>query len=143
MSVTPVHLPGEYVRLVKLYDTLAAEANEDEFVGSKTKLYESTGLSMKYYPVLFELLTNMGSIDQTHKGNSREPTRIRIGEAPTLEGYNAVVSSVTLTTRVSLDTLRRKVASLEERIPPIDLNRTLISLDARLRALEERDSQGG
>ena len=141
MSVE-VEAPSEFYRAVKLYDVLNRESKDGWFVGSKTKVYESTSLSMKYYPDLFELLTNMGSIEQTQRGNSHEPTRIRIGDAPTLERYLAVSDTLTLTKRDTLDTLRKKVASLEERIPPIDLSRTLINLESRLSALEQTRESG-
>lgn len=143
MSIEHAVEPRGFKRAVRLYEALRDAAVDGEFVGAKTKLYESTGLSMKYYPELWELLTNMGSIQQTQRGTAQQPTKILVLEPPQLENYDAANESVTLTRGATLDTLRARVAAIEERIPPIDLNRFLFSLDTRLKEIEEWIEQHG
>lgn len=146
MSVTSTVEPRGFQRAMKLYKALEAEAVDGEFVGSKTRVYDSTGLSMTYYPHLWQLLTTMGCIEQTQRGNTQQPTRIKLLGAPKLEVFSAANDTVVLTRGVTLDTLRAKVASIEGRLPNIDLNRFLYSLDARLTQIEEwieQHSEGG
>jgi hypothetical protein len=137
VSIQPAVEPRGYLRAVKLYEALERESVDGEFVGSKTRVYESTGLSMKYYPHLWALLTQMGCIEQTHRGNPQQPTRIKVYDPPSLDRYEAANDTVVLTRGDSLDTLRAKVKSIEERMPSIDLNRFLYSLDTRLKEIEE------
>lgn len=136
--------PPEFERLNRLYDALHDEAQRTDgglrvFEGSKTKLYDETGLSMKYYGDYFRMLEQMECIKETRSGNSVYPTRIELYKAPALDNYLEMLPRFTdLTKRESLGTLRKKVATLEERMPPIDLNRFLMSLDEQLSKLDER-----
>lgn len=138
MSVTHAVEPRGFLRAVKLYEALERESADGEFVGSKTRVYEDTGMSMKYYPILWQLLTTMGCIEQTQRGNPAQPTRIKLFGPPKLETYDTANETVVLTRGDTMDTLRAKVASIEGRLPNIDLNRFLFSLDSRLTRIEER-----
>lgn len=131
-------MTNEYQRLVKLYNVVDANAKDGTFEGSKTRLYEETRLSMKHYPRLWKLLEEMGCIQQLQRGTAQSPTIIKVVHPPTPQDFERVDGSVVgLTPPDSLDTLRKKVATLEERIPPINLARTLVSLDDRIAQIED------
>ena len=130
---------SEFERIDRLYKAIAEDANDEGiFTGSKTNLYLGTRLSMKHYPRVWGLLEDMGCIEQISRGTSRAPTVIKVIRAPTVEDYERV-SEITmhLPHNDNLDMIRRKVATIEERIPPIDLARTFKSIDDRLKVIED------
>jgi hypothetical protein len=127
-----------------LYKELETRADGNAFVGKKVEAFIATGLPQSRYSRLFYLLTETGCIVQVQRGNSLVPTVITLVHPPdpaAIEG--AYVKRKSLTTSTVPANIVQRVEAIEGRLPNIDLNSYIQSLDKRLEAIEARLDEGG
>lgn len=136
--------PKLFDHIVATYDELAKHALDKDgkltFEGSKVEAYRSVNLSQSYYTPIFDALTEMGCIEQVQRGFARTPSVIVLHKRPVLSEFEGMYRGG-LTKPTKLDTLRQQIENLDRRLPSIDLNGYIISLDQRLSELEARLSR--
>lgn len=138
------YTPKLFDHIVATYDELAKHALDKDgkltFEGSKVEAYRSVNLSQSYYTPIFDALTEMGCIEQVQRGFARTPSVIVLHKRPVLSEFEGMYRGV-LTKPTKLDTLRQQIENLDRRLPSIDLNGYILSLDQRLSDIEARLSR--
>lgn len=145
-TIDPV--PKLFEHATSVYNELAQRARLDNgeidgtlrFEGSKVEAFRAVKISQMYYTPIFDLLTELGCIEQVRRGTSSQPSVIVLHKPPVLEEFTASHTKV-LTKPTPLDTLRQQIEDMRRRLPDIDLNSYILSLDTRLSDLEARLSK--
>jgi hypothetical protein len=132
-----------YEHALSVYNELQNRAGEPDkhgkmrFEGSKVEAYRAVGVSQAYYSQIFDSLTELGCIEQVRRGASGHPSVIVLHYPPDPGAFAEVYRAV-LTKPHPLDTIREELDELRRRLPDIDINSFIISLDARLTEYEGR-----
>lgn len=107
------------------------------FEGSKVDAFREAKISQGYYSLIFDVMTEAGWIEQTRRGGGRNPSLIVLHRAPVAEELEQVYLSP-LTKSTPLDTIRQQMEVLARRLPSVDVDSFIVSLDHRLTAIEAR-----
>jgi hypothetical protein len=92
---------------------------------------------MIHYGQTYYYLEELGCIEIVRDG-AKLITRV-LKDVPAPDDFEQEIQFVRrLSSRRSLASIEQALVSLEERIPPINLNRFLLSLDTRVKEIEER-----
>ena len=129
-----------YEHMNKMYLYLDDNATENVFEGSKVEAFRALKISQAYYTPVFDSLTELGCIEQVQRGNSGRPSRIVLHKPPDLDEFNERYTKL-LTTPKPHDTLQQQIDDVRRRLPDIDLNSYIVSLDNRLTDIEARLSE--
>ena len=132
--------PKFFSHLVNLYKVLEADAVEGEWVGSQREAFDSLGLSAAYNPKLYRALRGLGCIETIVRGAGGRESRLRLIEPPQIERFREWDHDAgRLTHRLSLSNIESRLASIEQRLPNISLADWIVSVEARLEAIERED----
>lgn len=134
-----------YEHTLKLYEELDKRGKMGDdgvkvFDGSKVAAFRSLGISQAYYSRMFKALTELGCVEQVRRGTSHTTSILRLHHPPDPDDLKEVYASL-LTKPDPTDTLRQEMEVLQRRLPSIDLNSFIVSVDRRLVDLERRLSE--
>lgn len=140
-------IPAIFNHMAAMYNELESRAEPHEngtlkFEGAKTDAFRALGVSQGYYTTIFDSLTEMGCIEQIRRGSGGQGSVILLHHPPEFDEYVSIYRT-RLTRPSPLDTIRQQVKDMQRRLPEIDLNSFILSLDKRLTEIEERLEQGG
>jgi len=131
--------PKLFQHCERVYEALQEKATGDIFEGSKVEVFRSVGISQGYYSEVFDILTELGCIEQTRRGTSGQTSMIALHHPPELEEFRQMYRN-SLTKRSPLDSIRQQVDDLRKGMPQVDVDSFIISVDGRLSDLESRVS---
>ena len=129
---------------IALYDALSAKADGDTFTGKVTEVYQTLGISNQYYSRIIRALVEVGSIEHVQRGHHKRPTIYRLIDRPTreqLEQYDFLTPG-TKRKRVTDKELLQRLEKLERSTQGIDVIAAFTNLEARIKALEKKQSGG-
>jgi len=107
------------------------------FEGSKLAVFRELGISQGYYSQTFAILTELGCIEQLQKGSVARPTVIALHKPPDVDEFKGMYRSV-LTGSSSSDTLATEIEDIKRRLPQVEINSYIVSLEKRLGELDAR-----
>jgi hypothetical protein len=140
-------IPAIFGHMAAMYGELESRAEPHEngtlrFEGSKVDAFRGLKISQGYYSTIFDSLTEMGCIEQVRRGSGGQGSVILLHHPPVFDEYTSIYRT-RLTRPTPLDMIRQQVSDMQRRLPDIDLNSFLLSLDQRLTEIEERLEKGG
>lgn len=136
-------VPMIFTHMGTVYNELASRSERLDkgdilkFEGSKVEAFRATGISQGYYTEVFDSLTEMGCIEQIRRGAGHQATVIYLHHEPEYDQYMSIYTK-RLTKRSPLDTIQQRISDMEGRMPGIDLDGFILSLDLRLAEIEAR-----
>lgn len=122
-----------------LKDRAKEEGNDLIFRGKVTEVFASTGVSQGYYSDVFKQLEGQECILYLQKGSRSTDSVILISHPPTPEAHRERPKS-DLTNPERYANLQEDVEALKTLVGGVSLVDALITIESRLKALEE--SQG-
>lgn len=137
--------PTIFNHMERVYDELVSRAALDnggtvKFEGSKVEAFRAVGVSQGYYTQIFESLTEMGCIEQVRRGAGHFGTIMLLHHRPEYEAFSEIYQK-RLTKSRPLDTIQQQLNDMQRRLPEVDIQSFMISLDQRLAEIEARLEQ--
>lgn len=129
-------MPLMFQHATTLYEELVKRSKRGVFTGRKGDAFRAIGVSQGYYSALFNVLTELGCIEQTQRGSSRLPSVILLHHPPDAEDFVGAYQK-SLTRSTPLDSLRQQVDNLARRLPQADLNDFILRTESRLAEIEK------